>query len=159
MAQKHTSRDSMIFTLNSGSSYIDFKDSYISMDVKNTSTGGTSASSAFFGTSGGSACNFFNRLTISSRSGQIIERCDRANQLSAIRMNYEKSQTFTSTTGSMMGLGVSAADLDWKIGEIVRFCIPLGCLSTFFDTCEQLVPCQLASGTHTHTFTHHTHES
>ena len=63
-AQKHTSRDSMIFTLNSGSAYIDFKDSYLSMDVKNLSTGGTAASSAFFGTSGGSCCNFFNRLTM-----------------------------------------------------------------------------------------------
>ena len=74
MAQKHTSRDSMIFTLNSGSAYLDFRDSYLSFDVKNISTGGTGGS-AFFGTSGGSACNFFNRLTISSRSGQIIERC------------------------------------------------------------------------------------
>ena len=74
MAQKHTSRDSMIFTLNSGSAYLDFRDSYLSFDVKNISTGGTGGS-AFFGTSGGSACSFFNRLTISSRSGQIIERC------------------------------------------------------------------------------------
>ena len=70
LAQKHTSRDTMIFTLNSGSAYLDFRDSYQSFDGKNISTG-----SAFFGTSGGSACNFFNRLTISSRSGQIIERC------------------------------------------------------------------------------------
>ena len=87
-AQKHTSRDSMVFTLNSGSAYIDFKDSYLSMDVKNNSTGGTAASSAFFGTSGGSACSLINRLTISSRSGQIIERIDRVNQLCAIRNNY-----------------------------------------------------------------------
>ena len=159
MAQKHTSRDSMIFTLNSGSAYIDFKDSYLSMDVTNISTGGTSASSAYFGTSGGSACNFINRLTISSRSGQIIERIDRVNQLCAIRNNYEKSLEFTATTGSMMGLGVSDADLDWKTGETIRFVIPLGCLSTFFDTTEQLVPCQLASGTHTHIYTLHTHES
>ena len=114
----------MIFTLNSGSAYLDFRDSYISMDVKNTSTGGTAASSAFFGTSGGSACNFFNRLTISSRSGQIIERIDRVNQLCAIRNCYEKSQTFVDTTGTMMGLGVSAADLDWKTGDTVRFVSP-----------------------------------
>ena len=39
-AQKHVARDTMIFTLNSGSSFVDFKDSYLSIDVKNTSTGG-----------------------------------------------------------------------------------------------------------------------
>ena len=140
----------MIFTLNSGSAYLDFSDSYLSFDVKNISTGGTGGGSAFFGTSGGSACNFFNRLTISSRSGQIIERIDRVNQLCAIRHNYEKSQVWKQTTGSMMGLGLTAVQLDWKTDDTVRFVIPLGCLSTFFDTCDQLVPCQLASGTHTH---------
>ena len=98
MTQKHTSRDSMIFTLNSGSSYVDFKDSYISFDCKNTSPG--AGGSAFFGSSGGSACNFFNRLTISSRSGQIIERIDRLNQLCAIRHNYEKSEVLKQTTGA-----------------------------------------------------------
>ena len=74
-------------------------------------------------------------------------------------MNYEKSQTFVAPTGSMMGLGVSDDDLDWKTGETIRLVVPLGCLSTFFDTCDQLVPCQLASGKHTHTFTPHAHES
>ena len=39
MAQKHTSRDSMIFTLNSRSAYLDFRDSYLSFDAKNISTG------------------------------------------------------------------------------------------------------------------------
>ena len=46
----------------------------------------------------------------------------------------------------MMGLGLTAVQLDWKTDDTVRFVIPLGCLSTFFDTCGQLVPCQLASG-------------
>ena len=142
-SQKVTSRDTLVFVLNSGSAYVDFRDSYLSIDVKNISTG---VGQAFFGTSGGSACNFFNRLTISSRSGQIIERIDRVNQLSCIRHNFERSEVWKQTTGSLMGLDVSAANLDWDSGDTVRFVIPLGSLSVFFNTCDQLVPCQLASG-------------
>ena len=142
-SQKVTSRDTLVFVLNSGSAYVDFKDSYLSFDVKNTSTG---VGQAFFGTSGGSACNFFNRLTISSRSGQIIERIDRVNQLSCIRHNFEKSEVWKQTTGSLMGLGISAVNLDWNKDDTVRFVIPLGSLSVFFNTCDQLVPAQLASG-------------
>jgi hypothetical protein len=141
-AQKHTSRDSMIFTLNSGSSYIDFRDSYLSIDVTNLSNAG----SAWFGSAGGSACNFFNRLTITSRSGQVLERIDRANQLAAIRVLYEKSPGWLATAGSLMGAGVSAANLAWTPSTSVRFIIPLGCLSVFANTCKQLVPAQCASG-------------
>ena len=149
-AQKHTARDTMIFTLNSGSSFIDFKDSYLSIDVKNTSTG---TFNAFFGTAGGSACNFFNRLTITSRSGQILERIDRLNQLCAIRVLYERSSNWHETTGSMMGVappGMKSADaadaLAWAAGTTIRFIIPLGALSVFFNTTDQLMPCQICSG-------------
>ena len=91
---KHVPRDSMIFTLNSGSNYLDLQgDSYLSVDVKNTSVASDGKSTyATFGS--GSACNLFNRLTISSRAGQIIERIDRCNQLSSIRMSYERSNSW-----------------------------------------------------------------
>ena len=45
-----------------------------------------------------------------------------------------------------MGLSVNATNLDWNAGDTIRFVIPLGCLSVFFNTCDQLVPAQLASG-------------
>ena len=53
-----------------------------------------------------------------------------------------------STTPAVPAIpaGAEVTGLDWGTGETVRFVIPLGCLSTFFDTCDQLVPCQLASG-------------
>ena len=148
-AQKHVPRDQMTFTLNTGSSYVDFRDSYLSIDVKNTSNTGN----AFFGLSGGSACNFFNRITISSRSGQILERIDRVNQLSAIRILYERSGIWHTTTGSLMGVSSptataaqAATDLAWAFGTTVRFIIPLGTLSVFFDTMQTLAPAQLSSG-------------
>jgi len=141
-AQKHTARDSMIFTLNSGSSYIDFRDSYLSIDVKNNSD----KAGAFFGNAGGSACNFFNRITITSRSGQILERIDRVNQLSAIRVLYERSAGWRDSVGSAMGVGISSANLSWAVGATIRFIIPLGSLSVLFDTMKQLAPCQISSG-------------
>ena len=101
MAQKHTSRDSMIFTLNSGSAYVDFKDSFLSFDVTNKSTGGTGGA-ASFGTSGGSACSFFNRLTISSRSGQIIERYT-LTQTQHVLTHTQKHTTHTLTPTHTIG--------------------------------------------------------
>ena len=154
-SQKHVPRDTMIFTLNSGSAFVDFKNSYLSIDVTNTSTATPPAApTAFFGQSGGSACNLFNRLTITSRSGQILERIDRVNQLSAIRVLYERSSNWHQTVGSMMGVApplaidsnAAASALLWGIGTTIRFIIPLGALSVFFNTTNQLMPCQLASG-------------
>ena len=147
-SQKHVPRDTMIFTINSGSAFVDLKDSYLSIDVKNTSTG---TALAYFGQNGGSAINLFNRLTITSRSGQILERIDRVNQLSAIRVLYERSSNWHRTVGSMMGVSdpgstSAATDLNWAVGTTIRFIIPLGALSVFFNTTNQLLPCQIMSG-------------
>ena len=140
---KHVPRDSMIFTLNSGSNYLDLQESYLSVDVKCTSVSadGKTTTSATFGA--GSACNLFNRLTISSRSGQIIERIDRANQLASIRQYYERSPSWATGAGSAMDIPTTEV---WGGGVTRRFVIPLSMLSVFADTCDQLLPAQLASG-------------
>ena len=149
---KHVPRDSMIFTLNSGSNYLDLAESYLSIDVKCTSVSadGKTSTSATFGE--GSACNLFNRLTISSRSGQIIERIDRCNQLAFLRKYYERSSSF-NLTGAGSAMNIPSTET-WGGGQTRRFIIPLSMLSVFADTCGQLIPAQLASGSlhYTETF-------
>jgi hypothetical protein len=81
---------------NTGSQYVDPKNSILCFDVTNTSTAG-----AYFGPAyGGSALNLIRQFTLYSRSGTIIERIDRVNQLSAIRNNFERSQAWVDTVGS-----------------------------------------------------------
>ena len=147
-AQQHAPRDTISFILNTGSAYVDFKDSYLELTIVNKSTGGTEHK-AYWGPNGCSAANIISRLTISSRSGQVLERIDNANLLSAIRVNYEKSPVWAEYgPGSAAGVGNTADALDWDDGEgsRVRFVLPLGMISPFFDTCNQLIPCQLSSG-------------
>ena len=147
-AQQHAPRDTISFILNTGSAWVDFKDSYLELTIENKSTGGTDQH-AFWGANGCSAANIINRLTISSRSGQVIERIDRCNQLAAIRVLWEKNASWAEYgPGSATGIAKTADDLDWDdgVGSRVRFVIPLGMISPFFDTCNQLVPCQLSSG-------------
>ena len=69
--QVHSPRDVMTFVLNTGSSFIDAADSFLSIDVVNTSTGGgtDAANVVWFGSNGGSACNLFSRISVTSRSG------------------------------------------------------------------------------------------
>ena len=155
MAQQHAPRDTIVFNLNTGSAYVDFKDSYLELTIVNKSTGGTDRH-ASWGSNGCSAANIINRLTISSRSGQVLERIDRANQLSAIRVMYEKNAIYAQYgIGSAAGItnpfatsAAAADDLDWDdgVGSRVRVVIQLGMISPFFDTCNQLLPCQLSSG-------------
>ena len=85
--QIHSPRDVMTFVLNTGSNFIDAADSFLSIDVENTYSGGGTATDrvVWFGVNGGSACNLFSRISITSRSGQSIERVDRNNQLCSIR--------------------------------------------------------------------------
>ena len=69
--QIHSPRDVMTFVLNTGSNFIDAADSFLNIDVQNTSSGGTTDATnvVWFGANGGSACNLFSRISVTSRSG------------------------------------------------------------------------------------------
>jgi hypothetical protein len=141
--------------LNTGSNFIDAADSFLSIDVVNTSSGGATdaLNAVWFGANGGSACNLFSRISITSRSGQSIERIDRANQLASIRCQYEHPVSWHERgPGTAAGIAKSLDDagtgLSWSAGATnkIRFCIPLPMLSVFFASCGQLLPSQLCSG-------------
>ena len=138
--QVHSPRDVMTFVLNTGSNFIDAADSFLSIDVVNTSSGGATdaLNAVWFGANGGSACNLFSRISITSRSGQSIERIDRANQLASIRCQYEHPVSWHEKgPGTAAGIAKSLDDagtgLGWSAGAAnkIRFCIPLPMLSVF----------------------------
>jgi hypothetical protein len=146
-------RETMTFILNTGSAYVDFKDSYLSLDVTNTSTVATNEK-CWFDSWGGSACNLIERIVISSRSGQIMERIDRANLLAAINLEYTHDLSWREYgTATAAGVARTVEELDWPSVNVVpvgnstiRFCIPLSMISPFINHTESLMPSQLCSG-------------
>jgi hypothetical protein len=135
---------------NTGSSYVNADQSFLVLDVKNTTTTSTGANtSCTFGVgSGGSALNLINRVTITTRSGQVIEKIDRCNQLASIRMLYEHDSEYRESIGSAFGSNLRGGNPDavWNTGETRRFCIPLGMLSPLMGSITTLLPAQLCSG-------------
>ena len=132
---------------NTGSSYIDPKETYLILDVKNEND--IVSSNTWFGKDL-TACNLINRLTISSRSGVIIEQIANVNVLAAIRAKYEissKDQAELSMAGALpaypTGSGVSEW---WPRKKIKRFSIPMTLLSPWFGSVNMLLPSSLASG-------------
>jgi hypothetical protein len=150
--QTQAPRDTLTFILNTGSSFLDLKDSYLSLDIENKSSGGTATNLAWWGEQGGSAANVIERLVISSRSGQVLERIDRANLLSAIKMEWVHDEGYGRFgAGSAAGNGSSEGSspwsfLNWTRNTKLRFCIPLSLISPMVDSYDALIPAQLASG-------------
>ena len=129
--QAYSPNSSMICIFNTGSAFVG--ESYLSLDVKNTSTASIS-----FGT--GSACNLINRVTISSRSGSVLERVDDSATLSYILQYASFSQAELASKAVRMGKGVILAS-----GTTARVIIPMSVLSGLFSV-NYLLPSCLMSG-------------
>lgn len=134
--------------LNTGSSYIYGPNSYLTFTVTNTSvTSGAAAVAAGFGT--GSATNLIRRITITSRSGDVLERVDNLNLLSHIRARYMHDATWFDSTGSLMGYGAkdatAASATKLGPGGVKRVVIPMSEISGLFRH-PNLLPSALMSG-------------
>lgn len=129
---------------NTGSSYIDPYNSFLTFSVK--TTGGVGS----FSFERGSSMNLINRLQVRSRSGTELERIDDANLWSYLDLNYSQSDEYLKTIGSLMGHGVDTANhLTYSIGASVKFAIPLIFLCPLFRPLKkQLIPPQMGSGLH-----------
>lgn len=142
--------DTMVSTWNTGSSYVDLQNSALILDVKNLSAltlTPFTGKAAWWGLFGGSAANLINRLTIFSRSGQVIERLDRANILASIQVQHFHSDGWRKYgPGSNMGCAETIGEQDWAYNAILRFVIPLSVISPFCASVNALCPPQLASG-------------
>jgi hypothetical protein len=134
----------MVSIWNTGSAFVNAAQSSLVLDVTNTSF-----VPVYFGPSvfGCSAANLINRVTISSRSGSILEKIDRASQLSAIRVLYEHDRGWREFgPGTAAGTSNTLAALDWQPNTTLRFCIPLGVISPLLGSIDTLLPAQLCSG-------------
>ena len=129
---------------NTGSSYIDPKETYLILDVRNDSTD-PGITSPWFGKDL-TACNLINRLTISSRSGVIIEQIANVNVLAAIRQKYEISSKDLAELSMAGARSDQPADTWWPKTTSKRFSIPMTLLSPWFASVNMLLPSSLASG-------------
>lgn len=136
----------MICDWNTGTSFVDLQNSYLSFKVKVNSVAGTAT--ANFGS--GSAMNVINECRITSRSGTELDRLQNANLWSKMDSLYTLPDGYLKTVGTVQGFGeyrnatIDPANLS---STETRFCIPLTALSTFFRPLKkQLLPPQLASG-------------
>ena len=148
-----------ICILNSGADYIDPQHSYLHLKIKNAGAAVTHALGA------GSACNFIQRVVLTTRSGDELERVEDVNKLAAVLARYTKSPDWFSTSGTMCGYsgyydaeaafaGITAPDAKQRTtnGYLIApstsadFVIPLGELFGLFRSFDRLLPSMLCSG-------------
>jgi hypothetical protein len=129
---------------NTGSSYVNPHNSYLTFKVKSI------GDSAVLGS--GSALNFIQSLTIRSRSGTELDRIEHLNLWAKNHVPWSFSNDWINHFGSMAGLtNTVSPNLDGTVITTTeqRFVIPLNLLSGFFTpTSDTLIPPHLASGLH-----------
>ena len=132
-----------IIILNSGSDYIDPKNTALVFSVTN---GGTH--DVTWGN--GSCANLIRRVVLTSRSGDELERVERANLLAPVLDRYERSEDWISTIGGVSGYrdkaAVAAGAADIYVGNTERYVLPLGCITGLFRSFDRLLPSMLCSG-------------
>ena len=157
---KYSPGTDAICILNSGADYIDPQHSYLTFDVK--------CNGKPMALGSGSGLNFIERVILTTRSGDELERVADVNKLSKLINAYTRSSEWHRTTGSMMGyselydstapVGVVASDPttseDTAHGLVIapgdtqkhRFVIPMSELFGLFRSFDRLLPSMLCSG-------------
>jgi hypothetical protein len=145
LSQSYSPGGTMTAVVNSGSAFVNLRQSVLILDVLNSSTG-----DVWFGNHGGSAANFISRIQIIAKNGVVLERIDNANQLAACKVNHQFSKSWQVSVGSLCGILAKNAmgnqQGGWDTGTTMRFVIPLYLFSTLCDTMGSLCPAQLLSG-------------
>lgn len=138
-----------ICILNSGADYIDTRRSWLQFDV--AASGCNANTTRLYLGANGSACNFINQLTISTRSGDILCQLFDFNLMQNIILPLTYDKQWFDTVGQTMGYGcgldVGTSALAGDIGGMPtnRFCIPLYVLAPLFGY-GRLMPAMLMSG-------------
>ena len=142
---KHDS-DRMIITLNSGSDFINGRNSFLVFKLTVPST----ATELHFGS--GSAANIFSEILITSRDGSEIERIRDLNVLTALKARWMNAQDSINNihsqsgyNGDDAGSGYTKAQWTPKLKAGFEFVIPMRDLCALFD-CDKLLPSFLMSG-------------
>lgn len=98
----YTPTQRAICILNSGAEYFDPQNSYLRFDVAlpvNASAKNTNG----LNLGAGSGCNFIRQLTLTSRSGDEIERIEQVNHLAVQLDRYMNSPEWLNTQGEVIG--------------------------------------------------------
>ncbi len=132
--------EEIIVDFNSGAQFLNAHRSWLKFTV---ALQGAGAAAATWGDQGG-ACNIFDRVVVSTRSGVELSRLETANAYYAKLIRYGCSKEFVETFGDAMGYkAIGGADVLAQ----GTFCIPLAFLSPFFKgDGKSLVPPQIAAG-------------
>lgn len=143
--------DTARIDFNSGSDYIDPDNSYLTFSIKLNSPSVTPVT-ANFGC--GSAMNCIKQVTLRSRSGCELDRCEYANVWSRIKTVNTESLAYLQTGGSLEGWDVGSLTNIGSRSYFVRsdsayqVVLPLKRLSGFFEPVKrgQKLPACLFSG-------------
>ena len=140
--QSYSESDTIVFDINSGSSYIDPTTCMLSFKLNVTGEGEKT-----FNFGSGMASNLIREIRILSKNGCEVDRTQNAHVLAKILKDYTTSvderQVLTNA-----GLQVGSEDAEYKFSEDHTFVIPLDSLSGFFrPTVKGMrIPAGLASG-------------
>lgn len=144
---------SMIFYIQSGSSFVDFRNSVLRFKFYHSASDGKD-----LGWGIGSSLNIIRDIIITTRSGTELGRIQRANVYYAQRDRQRLSREQILSVGSLIGYKVddsaTIANIDKDTNSLVDatseakavdYTVPLSHLHGLFDT-DQLAPAALASG-------------
>lgn len=131
-----------ICILNSGAEYTDPQNSYLSFTVHNEGSG-----PAIRLEKTGSAINLIQKVILTSRSGDEIERVENVHQLAPVLDRYQYGDNWLKTVGKVIGYdNLSANGVTIADGSKKTFVIPLGCITGLFRSFDRLLPSMLMSG-------------
>ena len=138
--QTYSETDTIVFDINSGSSYIDPKTCMLSFSLFVSATGVDPGDKYTFGT--GLASNLIKEIRILSKNGCEIDRTQNANALAKILKDY------TYSSDDMRNLSNAGHALAFPVGVVFKYVIPLHLISGFFrPTVKGMkIPAGLASG-------------
>lgn len=138
---------SMICTFNTGTDYIDTKNSSLVMKVKVNPGAGAGDFFCSFGR--GSGLNLLKNMRIYHRTGVCYSNVQRINLYNKIEQRYNESSNWFNTVGRLMGYDQTATEISSILpgANEVTIVIPLDKLHPFFDPAGGcLLPNVMASG-------------
>ena len=135
----------MVFDWNTGNSYIDAKNSYLTFKLRAIGPNTAIATMPSFGD--GSALNMFREVRIRSRSGVELSRLENCNLYNKNRMDYNYTAAWHSTIGRSFFYDVNFSAFNQANTKNSVVTIPICEIDSFFRPLKgQLIPAQLASG-------------
>ena len=135
----------VVFDLNTGNSYIDAKNSYLTFKLRAINPNTAIAVMPSFGD--GSALNMFREVRIRSRSGVELSRLENCNLYNKNRMDYNYTEAWHNTIGRSFFYDVNFSPFNQANTKNSVVTIPICEIDSFFRPLKgQLIPAQLASG-------------